>query len=235
MRFLVLALFVSLSFASLQGVVDAFLKAQMDESWNSYVEATDLSDLNATALEEHKAYVEAFWERLDLLSYEISDFKEVINGSYALAAFNVSSRVRVESTGKEYSYERPYVALLHRSDGWKVVYMMPLATYLEMTEEYAVVSQLNKASQILQPEPLSDEQLLIDGKPPQLIYAEKSEEAAEQTGQGEQTIRCLSDLECPPGKECLDGVCQRRIEEPCFFPLLIVGFAAGSLALARKR
>lgn len=149
MRVAILLLVIcAISFAQFEELIDAHQAAAKNEDWDAYVATLDTSEMNSSEIEGTRNVVEAVWERYDTDYYQVSNVSSIEQGEDALVQYHLNANI---SGAEEAQVDEEYIALLHKAgEEWKIVYTMPLADYLEITEGMQKVKEADAISEVIE-------------------------------------------------------------------------------------
>jgi hypothetical protein len=100
-----------------------YYEADKNENIDSMIALTDFSE-DSEFKEETRRSMEALAEIFDTTYYVITNEKEFVKGDDAIIYYHIKTELE-DKSGKSTVIDLDYVAILHNSNGWKVVYIQP--------------------------------------------------------------------------------------------------------------
>jgi ketosteroid isomerase-like protein len=152
--------------SDVRNAVDNYYAAAKNEQISTYMNSMDTSQMDAADVQATRELTLGIWEAYDTDSYSISNFKYYIDGDYALATYHMDAHI----SGREnVENNLEYISFLHKVGGsWKIVFVMPLAEYLESSAEMQSLKIFDDALDeqhtlyVAQP---AEAEVLFDGEP----------------------------------------------------------------------
>lgn len=168
------------------------------EDIQAYMAIMDLSDADNFPpghIENTRQLALDVWKMYDILEYELNDIEAVVDeaGEYGLIRYHISQVLQgpdSEGVIKSSTMDIDYIALMHNTDRWQIVYLMPEAAYVR---NVANLSGVNMVADMIE-----EDRDRITNIPPEASFSIMPE-----SPQGGDTVILTSTALDPDGDELI--------------------------------